>query len=439
MKQTDLRGLKFFIHTFGCQMNENDSEHMAGILSSSGALRAASPADSDLIIVNTCAVREKSVEKIYSLLGRLSQLKHEKHCWVGVAGCVAQLYRSDIFERRPFVDFVIGPDNYWKLPEIVRSRMTEKIIATEWHRKWHEIPDIQRNKSTTGFVTAMEGCNNFCSYCVVPYTRGREKFRPAKNIMAEAKDLAAQGYLEVQLLGQNVNSYRDPETGMGFSELLKEVDLVPGIAWIRFITSHPKNFSSRLARTMRDTQSVCHQLHLPIQAGDDSVLERMNRGYTREEYLTLISELRELMPDIALSTDIIVGFPGESEAQFLKTLEILEQVRFTGIFSFRYSPRPLTAASRWEDSVPLEIKKQRLQRVQELQKGIQKEMNQALVGRVFQVLCQGRSKKNPAVYSGRNYAHQVVNFTDSRDREGQFVHVRITGSGPYSLMGTALD
>jgi tRNA-2-methylthio-N6-dimethylallyladenosine synthase len=420
-------------------MNEYDSEHIAGILTSAGALPGRTAEDSDLILVNTCAVREKSVEKLYSLLGRLSGLKNEKERLIVVAGCVAQLYRGEIFEKRPFVDLVIGPDNYWRLPEMLRSRCAEKALATQWYREWHEIPDIQRRKETSGYITVMEGCDNFCAYCVVPYTRGREKFRPARNILDEAKHMAAQGYLEVQLLGQNVNSYRDPETGMDLSDLLREVDALPGIAWVRFITSHPRNFNARLVHTMYETASICHQLHLPIQAGSDSVLARMNRGYTTSHYLGIISELRKLMPDIALSTDIIVGFPGETEADFQKTLEILERIRFTNIFSFKYSPRPQTAASRWEDSVPLPEKKARLQRVQDMQKSIQSKQNQAQAGRTFQVLCLGKSKKDPGVYSGRNYAHQVINFTARDNFEKRFVEVRITGAGPYSLKGEALD
>ena len=439
MNQPDLNGLKYFIQTFGCQMNENDSEHIAGILSAAGAAPVEDSSESDLIVVNTCAVREKSVEKLYSLLGRLSHLKKEKGCLIGVTGCVAQLYRSDILGKRPFVDFVIGPHNYWKLPDMLNTRFSEKILATQWYREWHEIPEIERTKKVSGFITVMEGCDNFCSYCVVPFTRGREKFRPLPNILSEAAGLASKGYLEIQLLGQNVNSYHDPKTGMDFSTLLQEVDSIPGIAWVRFVTSHPKNFGARLADTMKSSDSICHQLHLPIQAGSDSVLERMNRGYSRADYLETITQLRDVMPDIALSTDIIVGFPGETEEDFQKTLEVLEQVRYTNIFSFRYSPRPLTAASRMDDSVPFETKKVRLQRVQELQKQIQTEMNRNQVGRVFKVLCQGRSKKDPQVYSGRNFAHQVINFTSKHECEGQFSDVRITGYGPYSLKGETLD
>ncbi|NOR14822.1 MAG: tRNA (N6-isopentenyl adenosine(37)-C2)-methylthiotransferase MiaB [Candidatus Aminicenantes bacterium] len=439
MTQPDLTGIKFFIQTFGCQMNENDSEHIAGLLSAAGARPVAAPDESDLVVINTCAVREKSVDKLYSLLGRLSKFKKDKEFLIGVAGCVAQLYRSDILEKKPFVDFVIGPDNYWKLPEMLKSRFQEKFIATQWYRDWHEIPEIQRTTAVSGYITVMEGCNNFCSYCVVPFTRGREKFRPAQNILSEAEDLASRGYLEVQLLGQNVNSYHDPETGQNFSALLEEVDQVQDLDWIRFVTSHPKNIDPQLIHTMQQAKSICHQLHLPIQAGSEVVLKRMNRGYSRKEYMAIISHLKDAMPDIALSTDIIVGFPGETEADFQQTLDVLEQVRYTNIFSFRYSPRPLTAASRMQDSIPLETKKERLQRVQDLQKELQSEMNQAKVGKSYNVLCYGKSKKDAQVYSGRNYAHQVVNFSSDQECEGKFIKVHITGSGPYSLKGIALD
>jgi len=281
----------------------------------------------------------------------------------------------------------------------------------------------------------MEGCNNFCSYCIVPYTRGREKFRPFQSIIKEIRDLSKKGFLEIQLLGQNVNSYRDPESGKGFSSLLKEVSRTEGIEWIRFISSHPKNFTQDTAEAMSASEKVCHQLHLPIQSGSTSVLKRMNRGYTREEYLKIITMLRSLMPNISLSTDIIVGFPGETEEEFQDTLSVLEEIRFTNIFSFRYSPRPKTAASKEKDSIPFEEKKKRLIKVQTLQKKIQFEFNSSLIGATMKVLCLGRSKKDSQVLSGRNEGYQVVNFTSQEDVIGRYVYVRITSCGPYSLIG----
>jgi tRNA-2-methylthio-N6-dimethylallyladenosine synthase len=433
------KNLKFYIHTFGCQMNENDSERIAGILTKQGAEISFSPEQSDIIIVNTCAVRKKSEEKLYSLLGRLESIKKRKKIKIGIVGCVAQLYRSQLLEKKPFVDFIVGPDNYQDLPHIISDNPQEKVIATSWSREWPEFSSSHyfRENIISAYVTIMEGCNNFCAYCIVPFTRGREKCRPLKNIIREVQDLAKKGYKEVQLLGQNVNSYRDPETGKDFTDLLREVNRIEGIEWIRFITSHPKNFTYELARTMKESEKVCHQLHLPVQSGSSSVLKEMNRGYTREEYLEKISFLRDLMPDIYLSTDIIVGYPGEKEKDFQETLSLLKMVHFTNIFSFRYSPRPLTAASQKKDSVPFEVKKRRLLEVQALQKKLQLELNRSFIGKVIKVLCLGKSKKDPELYSGRSEGYQVVNFKSKDNVIGCLVNVHISSCGPFSLQGEA--
>lgn len=432
--------LRYYIHTFGCQMNENDSERLAGLLSSSGLEPALSPEDSDLIIVNTCAVREKSEQKLYSLLGRLESIKKKNKALLGVVGCVAQLYRSKLWDKKPSIDFVIGPDNYWQIPHLFPSSPGEKFVSTQRSTNWNEIPyqQVKRESRVSAYITIMEGCNNFCAYCVVPFTRGREKCRPMSNILEEAEDLASKGYKEIQLLGQNVNSYEDPASGHPFSVLLKELDRIDGIEWIRFITSHPKNFTKNIALAMKEASKVCHQLHLPVQSGSTSVLQRMNRDYSREEYLEKIAFLRNSMPDISLSSDIIVGFPGETQAEFEETLSLVETVRFTNIFSFRYSPRPFTSASKEKDSVPFEEKKKRLIQVQALQKMIQLEANRSLIGQTQKVLCTGRSKKDPHIYSGRNQGYQVVNFDSNKEVIDQFLQVRITSYGPYSLFGQAV-
>jgi tRNA-2-methylthio-N6-dimethylallyladenosine synthase len=437
----NLENLKFYVHTFGCQMNVNDSERIAGVLSAAGGKKSNSPEKSDIIIVNTCAVREKSEEKLYSYLGRLAAFKMKKKTTIGVVGCVAQLYGSKLLEEKPFIDFVLGPDNYNLISEIIQSNHEEKFNSTSWSRDYNEIPHeiILRESKIIAYITIMEGCNNFCSYCIVPFARGREKFRPLQKIIQEIQDLANKGYKEIQLLGQNVNSYRDPDTAKDFSILLKEADRARGIEWIRFISSNPKNFTKKIAETMKEAKKVCHQLHLPVQSGSSSVLKRMNRGYTREEYLQKIAWLRDLMPNISLSTDVIVGFPGETEEEFQETLTILEEARFNNIFSFRYSPRPLTVACREKDAVSFEEKKRRLIEVQNLQKKIQLELNKSLRGRVMKVLCSGKSKKDPHIYSGRNEGYQVVNFKSKNDVIGRFVDVRITSCGPYSLRGEAVS
>jgi len=438
--QANLKNLKFYIHTFGCQMNENDSERIGGILIQMGAQKSNSLENSNLIIVNTCAVRRKSEEKLFSFLGRLAQMKRSKNLIIGVVGCVAQLHRTQLLKKNSYIDFILGPDNYSTLTQVILRHFGQKFISTSWSRKWKEIPSeqIMRESDISAFVTIMEGCNNFCSYCIVPFTRGREKFRPFHNTIQEVKDLALKGYQEVQLLGQNVNTYRDSSSGKDFSSLLREVNSIPGIEWIRFITSHPKNFTPDIALAMKEGDKICHQLHLPIQSGSSSVLRRMNRGYTTEEYFEKIALLRDLMPDISLSTDIIVGFPGETEKEFQETLEILKGVRYTNIFSFRYSPRPLTAASRMKDDVPFEVKKRRLIEVQTLQKKIQLEKNKSLIGQVIKVLCLGKSKKDPRIFSGRNEGFQVVNFKSRKNLTGKFVDVLITSCGPHSLQGDAV-
>lgn len=437
----NLKNLKFYIHTFGCQMNENDSERIAGILRAAGGKISDTLEGSDLIIINTCAVREKSEEKLFSYLGRLATLKKRKKTTIGVVGCVAQLYGSELLEKKPFIDFVLGPDNYNRLSWVIHGNHEEKFTSTSWNREFHETPHelILRESSISAYVTIMEGCNNFCSYCIVPFTRGREKCRPMRNIIQEVHCLANKSYKEIQLLGQNVNSYKDPEKGKDFSSLLKEVNRVDGIEWIRFITSHPKNFTNDIPMAMKEADKVCHQLHLPIQSGSSSVLERMNRGYTREDYLEKITFIRNLMQDISFSTDIIVGFPGETEEEFQETLSVLEEVRYNNIFSFRYSPRPLTAASQEKDAVSFEEKKRRLIEVQKLQRKIQLDLNKSLIGRVMKVLCSGKSKKSPHIYSGRNAGYQVINFKSKDDVIGGFVDVRITSCGPYSLQGVAIN
>lgn len=431
-----LEGKTFYIHTFGCQMNVNDSEHVASLLLKEGARPARSPEKSDLILINTCAVREKSVEKLFSYLGRLKEQKERHGSVIVCLGCVAQLYREKLLKKFPYLDLVVGPPQYQALPLLLNNFLTEKRVLTEWKKSWVELPILPetRESSVSAYVTIMEGCNNFCTFCVVPFTRGREKYRPLSAIIEEIKMLADRGYLEVQLLGQNVNSYCDPETGAGLPELLEKIAEIDGIEWIRFLTSHPKNFTIEMAQTMASIRKVCHQLHLPLQSGSNRILEKMNRNYTKEDYLEKIYLLKSLMPDISLSTDIIVGFPTETEEDFEQTMEAVEQIQFTNIFSFRYSPRPLTAASRMRDDVPEEVKIDRLIRLQTKQKEIQLTLNQKLIGQKLRVLCLGRSKKGN-LYSGRNEGFQVVNFTSPVDVSNSFVEVKITGCGPYSLHG----
>jgi tRNA-2-methylthio-N6-dimethylallyladenosine synthase len=435
----DLDGRLFFIRTFGCQMNENDSEKIAGVLAAEGARPAGREEDADILIVNSCAVRAKSEEKMYSYLGRLAQMKARRPLLIGVAGCVAQVERDRLLARRAGIDFVVGPDGYLNLPEILARAGEGPVVAAEHVATWQEPPArlLARQSPISAFVTIMEGCDNFCSYCIVPMARGREKFRPLASVLAEVEDLARSGYREIQLLGQNVNAYRDPESGADFAYLLRQTAAIQGPEWIRFLTSHPRSFGPAIIDAMASSARICRQLHLPLQSGSSSVLGRMNRGYSRDDYLGLVARLRERLPGLCLSTDIIVGFPGETEEEFQETLSILEEIRFASIFSFRYSPRPETAAARGPDDIPLEAKRRRLIEVQDLQKRLQTEFHRSLVGRTLRVLTLGPGKKDPTAFSGRTEGGQVVNFRADGDVAGRFLDIEITGFGAYSLRGTS--
>ncbi len=351
---------------------------------------------------------------------------------------MAQIEGADLPARRRGGDFVAGPGSYPRLPEIL-ARALETPAGVDIGRgpEWPDAPPplVARRSPVSAYVTVMEGCDNFCSYCIVPLARGREKSRPLPSIRAELDGLVRAGYKEIQLLGQNVNSYRDPGSGTGFAALLAEVGRLRGPEWIRFLTSHPKDFGPDLVEAMASSPRICRQLHLPLQSGADSVLERMNRRYTRDAYLDLVARLRARLPDLSLSTDIIVGFPGETEAEFKQTLSALEEIGFAAIFSFRYSPRPGTAAAGRPDDVPLEVKRRRLIEVQALQKRLQTEFHRGLIGRRLRVLVTGPGKKDPAAYSGRTEGGQVVNFRAAAGAAGSFLDLEITGAGPYSLRG----
>jgi tRNA-2-methylthio-N6-dimethylallyladenosine synthase len=436
MKRT-LEGSRFFIKTFGCQMNENDSEHLAGFLAGAGAAKAGSLEDSDIVVVNTCAVRGKSEEKADSFLGRLTALQKKRDVIIAVAGCSAQLRRGDLLRGKPRIDLVVGPGRYHELPALLAERTQGTRVATGRSRTWREIgPDATlRADPASAYVPIMEGCDNFCAYCVVPFARGREKCRPMEFVLTEVADAAAKGYKEVQLLGQNVNSYKDPGTGTDFAALLDRVSRIGGDVWVRFLTSHPRDLSPEIARVMADRPTVCRQIHLPLQSGSSAVLERMNRGYTREGYMEKIAMLKALMPGISLSTDVIVGFPGETGADFEATLSALEEVGYANIFSFRYSPRPRTAAAKLTDDVPPEVKRTRLIALQELQKRLQLARNRTFVGTMVRVLGTGESRKGGGRFTGRSQGFQVVNFTSPEDLQGRFVDVLVTDCGPYSLIG----
>ncbi len=429
---------RVFIHTFGCQMNESDSARMLEALSREGWSAAAEAAEADLILVNTCAVRDKAEQKLYSALGRYRAAKRARGALLGVAGCVAQQEKDRLLERAPYVDFVVGPDNLSRLPALVRAAAAGEGPQVETGRMdadRYVFPraDPALARAPTAFVTAMKGCDNVCSFCIVPYTRGREQSRPYGEVVAEVEGLVAAGVREVTLIGQNVNSYRG---GCGFAALLRRVAEVPGLARLRFTTSHPQDFGEDLARCFADLPVLCPHLHLPVQSGSDAVLSRMRRGYTAAEYEARVAVLREIAPGVALTSDVIAGFPGETEEDYAATLRLVERVRFDNLYSFVYSPRPHTAAALREEEwgrVPYAVQVERLERLQALQRAVSAEIMARAVGSEVEVLVEGPSHDG-ARRCGHTPENRMVNF-DGTAAAGALVRVRVEGASPASLSG----
>ena len=437
---------KYSISTFGCQMNENDSERLSGMLAEMGYEETDRQEESDFIIFNTCCVRENAELKVYGHLGRLKKLKEEKpELLIAVCGCMMQ--QSDVVDhiKKSYrhVDLVFGTHNLFRFPELTYTAMMEKapvIAVSEEEGTIAEGLPIERKDGVKAWVTIMYGCNNFCSYCIVPYVRGRERSRIKEDILDEIRLLGHQGYKEVTLLGQNVNSYgKDREDGIDFSRLLHEVNAVEGIERIRFMTSHPKDLSDDLIRAMKECPKVCEHLHLPIQSGSNRILKEMNRKYTREHYLELVSKIREAMPGIALTTDIIVGFPGETEEDFLDTLDLMKKVRFDTAYTFLYSVRKGTPAAEKTDRVPEEVKKERFDRLLALQNAVSRQINDPLLGAELEVLVEGVSRNNIHTFSGRTRTNKIVNFNGNSGLIGRLVRVRIEKVQTWSLEGTLIS
>ncbi|MCW5201797.1 MAG: tRNA (N6-isopentenyl adenosine(37)-C2)-methylthiotransferase MiaB [Candidatus Electrothrix communis] len=439
-----------FIKTFGCQMNERDSEIMAQLLSQSGYIAVGEPTDADLVILNTCSIRDKAEQKVFSLLGSLRlQKKQQPELRIAVAGCVAQQEGEQIFRRMPHVDIVVGTQQLYQLPEML-GRLERKETAREIScdlDKEFTIPPFQRLLEKTPFqaqsvefrkfVTIMQGCDNYCSYCVVPKTRGREISRPVADILEEVRLLIARGIKEITLLGQNVNSYgctnAVAEDPTGFADLLKMVAEIPGVQRLRFTTSNPQDLSTELMQCFRDLPNLCPQFHLPVQAGSNAVLKKMHRKYTREMYLEKVAELRSYCPDIAICTDVIVGFPGETEEDFTQTMDLLETVRFHGSYSFKYSDRPHTRSADFTDKVDEQIKKERLQRFQSRQDAISLERNQEFLGKTVEVMVESCA---PSRAQGRTGSNHIVHFTSPTDLlPGDLTLITITHAGHHSLKG----
>ncbi len=434
----------YYIRTFGCQMNENDSIQ-AGILLENklGLKKVNSPALADVVIINTCSVREKPEHKVFSEAGRIGKLKKKKPNLIfGIMGCVAQQFGKIFLEKLPYLDFVVGTHNIHKIPEIVKSinEKNEKFSEINFYDKINSInipTNPYDNYGLKSYVTIMQGCNNFCSYCIVPFVRGREYSRKSENILNEIKILAEKGVKEITLLGQNVNSYgKTLKDEISFTELLYKISEIDGIERIRFTTSHPKDFSDDLIQAFKDIDKLCNHLHLPLQSGSNKILKLMNRKYTCEQYLEKFYRLKEEVPDIALSTDLIVGFPYENDDDFEKTLEVVNIVKYITSFSFKYSPRPFTKYEKI-DNIPEETKLERLKILQKLQKEITLQHNKEAVGKIFNVLVEGFSKKNQL--TGRLEDNRIVNFEGDETLIGKFVKVKIKKAYQNSLIGEVLN
>lgn len=435
-------GKTFYIETFGCQMNAHDSEKVTGTLMAKGYTQVASPEDAQLVLYNTCSIRDKAEQKVFN---RLQQFKRNagKDKIFGVIGCVAQQEGEKIFARAPHVSLVAGSASYTRLPEMLvqlengERRVTGLSLDTE---DAFDTPYTRRDNPHRAYITIIEGCDKSCAYCVVPFTRGPERSRTSSSVMDEARRLSEQGYTEIQLLGQNVNSYRDPSpAGWDFATLLARVAEIDGIRRVRYTTSHPRDFVKEIVDAMDANPAICNHVHLPVQSGSSRVLAGMQRLYTRAQYMQRIEWLKRARRDMALSTDIIVGFPGETERDFEETLSLLDEVQYDSIFSFKYSPRPNTSALAMGDQIPDEEKGRRLTVLQEKQRAIQIRRNSDLVGRVEEVLVEGRNQ-SLGQWIGRTSQNRTLNFSHPENGSllGKYLDVLVTRSGPNSLVGESV-
>lgn len=422
-------------------MNEHDSEKLAGLLETQGYQATNEPGEADVILLNTCCIREKAEQKALSLLGRIRELKEEKPgLIIGLCGCLAQSHGADILHRTPYIDLLLGTHNLHRLPQLLEQVVVQKKPQIELgEQRLSSLSGpfpISRRNPYQAWITIVEGCDNYCAYCVVPYVRGRERSRPLVDILLEVRQLAASGVKEVTLLGQNVNSYgNNLENGVNFPHLLEQINRISGIRRIRFVTSHPKDLSSSLIQSMANLSGVCEHLHLPLQSGSDRVLKAMNRRYTLIEYLDKIHLLKKLAPGISITTDTIVGFPGETEQDFEQTLEALRQAQFDNLFSFIYSDRPHTAASEYEHKVPRAVSLERFKRLLQLQEEIVNQKRRLMIGRREELLVEGVSKTDPDKLTGRTRTNKLVHFAGAKDLIGKLIQVRITGAGKNSFQG----
>lgn len=444
----DRRPKRYAVLTWGCQMNVDDSDQIAGLLEAEGMERTDDVAEADVVMLNTCSVRQKPEDKVFSKLGELAELKRARpDMTIGVTGCMAQRAGKEIARRAPHIDLIAGTAQLERIPEMIRTRSSmldagtalqnrpsDVLIQLQLPRKKVEADLFlpERKRVITGklksFVSIMYGCDKFCAFCIVPLTRGKERSRPAKDIVAEVEHLAAHGTREVTLLGQTVNSYglKGLDATCSFAELLRRVAAVPGIERIRFTSPYPKDFTDDVIEAMATLPQVCEQVHLPVQVGDDVLLDRMHRGYTLDQYREIVRKLRAAMPDIVISTDLMLGFPGETQEQVENTYRFVEEIRFDSAFMFAYSPRDPTQAAKLPDQIPARDKTKRLERLIEMQNAITVEINQAQIGREFEALVEGRSHKDDQMWQGQTRGGKTVHFPAGRELAGQFVRVRAT-------------
>ncbi|MCG8512639.1 MAG: tRNA (N6-isopentenyl adenosine(37)-C2)-methylthiotransferase MiaB [Halanaerobiales bacterium] len=437
---------KYLIITYGCQMNIHDSELLAGMLEEMEYHQTAEIEEADLILINTCIIRENAELKFFGKVGSLKALKEKKAgLIIGVGGCMMQSDQAvkELYQKYPQVDLIFGTHNIHHLPDLIKRIEQERgRIVEVWKQEEGLIPDLpaKRENISQAWVSIIQGCNNFCSYCIVPYVRGRERSRPVAGIMQEVNKLVADGVKEITLLGQNVNSYgQDLGDEVDFADLLQKLDKVDGLARIRYMTSHPRDFSQKLIDTIRKSEKVCEHFHLPIQSGSNHILTKMKRGYTREKYLDLIKRIRETVPDASITTDFIVGFPGEREEDFIATMDLVNQVQFDLAFTFIYSPRTGTPAAGMANQLEPEVKKERLNRLMKTQNLISLEKNKKLINSIVEVLVEGESKNNRMMYSGRDRKNKLVIFPKKDNAKGALVRVKINRVQSFTLFGEIIE
>lgn len=430
----------YHIITYGCQMNEYDSEKLAGQLESIGYVATVDVMRADIVLVNTCCVRESAEKKIYGKLGELKRLKMSRPgLIIGVCGCMAQKEQGQLLQKAPYIDFVVGPDNINQVAKIVteiKSHQRHVLAVDKLGTAPVDVPVVRAGDKVKAWVPIMYGCNNFCTYCIVPYVRGRERSRPLDEILREVAALGQAGFKEVTLLGQNVNSYGcDGQDGVDFAGLLRAVDKIDMIERVRYMTSHPKDMTDAVIQAVRDGRHICEHFHLPVQAGSDTILAKMNRGYTTDYYASLVERIRRAIPDASITTDLIVGFPGETDELFAETLAFVEKIKFDAAFTFIYSPRSGTPAANMPGQVPLAVKKQRLAALMAVQNKISLAINQTLIGKTVEVLVEGRSKHDPTKLTGRTRTNKIVIWDDNKVPAGSLVPITITQAQTWVLKG----